>query len=160
MFLLVKRCVCDRRGQASVEAAMLIPSLLVVVALLVQPVCLLYTRSVMSSAAAEAARLAATASSSDEVTAFVKRRLKAVPEVNVFHSGGEGDWSVSVSGAGTAKPKVQIEGHARPLPLMAAISGAIAGSDGSGVVLKVSKEVNARASWVEGKYSDWVGMWK
>ncbi|WP_321970589.1 TadE/TadG family type IV pilus assembly protein [Paratractidigestivibacter sp.] len=156
----VKWLVSDIRGQASVEAALLIPSLLVVVALLVQPACLLYTRSVMSAAAAEAARLAATSSSSEDVTAFVKRRLKAVPEVNVFHSGGESDWSVSVSGAGTAKPKVEITGHAKPLPLMAAISGAIAGSDGSGVVLKVSKEVSARASWVSGKYSDWVGIWK
>lgn len=146
-------------GQASVEAAALIPSLLVVVALLVQPVCLLYTRSVMSAAAAEAVRLAATSSSADEVAAFVRRRLKAVPEVGVFHAGGEADWSVSVSGAGTARPKVEIAGHARPLPLTAAIAGAVAGSDGSGVVLKVGEEADARAGWVQGTYSDWVGMW-
>lgn len=160
MFCQVKRLVWQTDGQASVEAAMLIPSLLVVVALLVQPVCLLYTRSVMSGAASEAVRLAATSSSADEVSAFVKRRLKAVPEVSVFHSGGEDDWSVSVSGLGTARPKVGIAGHARPLPLTAAIAGAVAGSDGCGVVLKVEKEVDARAGWVQGKYADWVGIWK
>lgn len=160
MFAQVKSCVLQNEGQASVEAAMLIPSLLVVVALLVQPACLLYTRSVMSGAASEAARLALTAASADEVTSFVKRRLKAVPDVGVFHAGGQDDWAVSVSGLGTAKPKVGIEGHARPLPLMAAIAGAVAGSDGSGVVLSVSEEVDARAGWVQGKYSDWVGIWK
>ncbi len=160
MFSLVKRLARGNDGQASVEAAVLIPSLLVVVALLVQPTCLLYTRSVMSGAAAEAVRLAATSSSTDEVVAFVKRRLKAVPEVSAFHAGGEADWSVSVSGAGTARPRVEISGHARPLPLTAAIAGAVAGSDGSGVVLKVEKEADARAGWVQGAYSDWVGMWE
>lgn len=160
MFSPVKRLARGNDGQASVEAAVLIPSLLVVVALLVQPTCLLYTRSVMSGAAAEAVRLAATSSSADEVVAFVKRRLKAVPEVSVFHAGGEADWSVSVSGAGTARPRVEISGHARPLPLTAAIAGAVAGSDGSGVVLKVEKEADARAEWVQGAYSDWVGMWE
>lgn len=159
MFSLVKRLARGNDGQASVEAAVLIPSLLVVVALLVQPTCLLYTRSVMSGTAAEAVRLAATSSSTDEVVAFVKRRLKAVPEVSVFHAGGEADWSVSVSGTGTARPRVEISGHARPLPLTAAIAGAVAGSDGSGVVLKVEKEADARAGWVQGAYSDWVGMW-
>ncbi len=160
MFSLVKRLARGNDGQASVEAAVLIPSLLVVVALLVQPTCLLYTRSVMSGAASEAVRLAATSSSTDEVVAFVKRRLKAVPEVSVFHAGGEADWSVSVSGAGTARPRVEISGHARPLPLTAAIAGAVAGSNGSGVVLKVEKEADARAGWVQGAYSDWVGMWE
>ena len=77
-------------GQASVEVAVLIPVLFLVVALLVQPACLLYTRAVMSGAAAQGARLAASNPSSDEAVAFVRRRLKAVPEVSVFHAGGEG----------------------------------------------------------------------
>ena len=40
-------------GPASVEAAVLLPVLVLVVALLVQPACLLYTRAVMSGAAAQ-----------------------------------------------------------------------------------------------------------
>lgn len=146
-------------GQASVEAAVLIPALLVVVALLVQPACLLYTRAVMLGAAAQSARLAATDPSADEVVAFARRRLKAVPEVGVFHTGGEGDWGVSVSGEGTGKAKVEVVGHARPLPLMAAISGALLGADGSGVMLKVSVEVDSHASWVNGSYGGWIGVW-
>ncbi len=152
-------CASGWEGQASVEAALLVPSLLVVLALLVQPACLLYTRAVMSSAAAETARMAATASSADDAVAFAKRRLCAVPEVSAFHAGGEDDWSVEVEGTGTGKARVTITGHARPLPLTAAIAGALSGSDADGVRLEVTKEVQAHASWVEGSYSDWVGIW-
>lgn len=66
---------------------------------------------------------------------------------------------MSVSGEGTGKAKVEVVGHARPLPLMAAISGALLGADGSGVVLKVSVEVDSHASWVNGSYGDWIGVW-
>ncbi len=147
-------------GQASVEAAVLIPSVFFVLALLAQPACLLYTRSVMSGAAADAARLAATSSDTGAVEAFVRRRLRAVPEVGVFHEGGEEDWSVSIEGAGGGTARVKVSGHARPLPLMAAISGALLGADGSGVVLEAESEVDARAGWVEGSYAAWVGVWK
>ena len=41
----------DRRGQMSVEAALLVPVLLTVVALLAQPACVLYTRAVMAAKA-------------------------------------------------------------------------------------------------------------
>ena len=149
----------DEEGQASVEAAVLIPVLFLVVALLVQPACLLYTRAVMSGAAAQGARLAASNPSSDEAVAFVRRRLKAVPEVSVFHAGGEGDWSINVEGAGSGRSRVEGRGHARPLPLMSAISGALLGSDGAGVVLEVTVEVSSHADWVNGSYGDWVGVW-
>ena len=46
--------------EATVEAAMLIPAFLLLLLLMLQPVCLLYTRSVMESTAAETARLLAT----------------------------------------------------------------------------------------------------
>ena len=47
-------------AQATVEAAFLIPCLLTLMLLALQPVCLLYTVAVMESAAAETARVAAT----------------------------------------------------------------------------------------------------
>ena len=50
----------------SVEAAVLLPVLLTLVALLAQPVCVLYTRSVMASAAGELVRLVATTRGSQE----------------------------------------------------------------------------------------------
>ena len=42
-----------RLGQMSVEAALLLPVVLTLLALLVQPVCVLYTRTVMASTAGE-----------------------------------------------------------------------------------------------------------
>lgn len=77
------------KGQATVEAALLIPALLISLLLLIQPGILLYTRMVMEGAAAEGCRVLATASSLEENTAtvedFVKRRLASVPQQENFH---------------------------------------------------------------------------
>ena len=68
-----------RSGQASVEAALLVPVVLTLVALLVQPACVLYTRAVMASTAAELTRLAATSRGGEgDVRAYALRRLAAV----------------------------------------------------------------------------------
>lgn len=144
-------------GQSSVEAALLLPSLMVVVAILVQPACLLYTRSVMSSAAHEGVRMLATAASADDAVAFVKRRLAAVPEASLFHSGGAEDWSVEV--AQGSEVSVAVSGHVRPLPLMGFICAALGDSDGEGVVVSVEAKGKAHQDWVEGSYSDWLGIW-
>ena len=81
----------SRSGQSTVEAALLIPVTLTVVALLVQPACVLYTRSVMSATAHELARVVSTSrGSADEVRAYALRRLAAVPEAPLFHEGGPG----------------------------------------------------------------------
>lgn len=108
--------------------------------------------------------MAATATSEDEVAAYAKRRLAAVPEVSIFHVGGEGDWQIEVTGVGAATSGgdttcVQVTGHARPLPIMGSVSAALGGSDGEGVVLKVREEVDSRAGWVSGGYSDWAAIW-
>ena len=50
---MLARLARDRGGQASVEAALLVPVTLVLVALLAQPACVLYTRSVMAATAAD-----------------------------------------------------------------------------------------------------------
>ena len=72
------------KGQATVEAALLIPALLISLLLLIQPGILLYTRMVMEGAAAEGCRVLATASSLEEntetVEGFIKRRLASVPK--------------------------------------------------------------------------------
>ncbi|MCH3942359.1 MAG: pilus assembly protein [Atopobiaceae bacterium] len=152
-------------GQASVEAALLLPVAMALVALLVQPVCLLYTRSVMESSAAEGVRALATASGSGGATAeacerFVRRRLAAVPELSCFHVGGEDDWTVSCEGAeGEASCSVSIAGHARPLPSSGWQAGVLGGSDDSGIVLEVEVSEDVRPSWLKGTYGEWVGMW-
>ena len=60
---------------------MLIPSVMLLIALLVQPICLLYTRAVMHGAAAETARAVATARGAgdlEECKQYARRRLAAV----------------------------------------------------------------------------------
>lgn len=144
-------------GQSSVEAALLLPSLMVVIALLIQPACLLYMRCIMSSAANEAVRMLATTTNKDEVTAFVKRRLAAVPEVSIFHSGGEDDWTVEVEQG--EEVNVAVTGHVRPLPLMGFISAALGTTDETGLTMSVSAKGRSQQVWVEGSYDDWADLW-
>lgn len=85
----------ESRAQATVEGALVFPALLTLLLLALQPVCLLYTRSVMESAASETARL--MVSGSDEVEVyerFAYRRLAAVPDLAIFHAGGPRSWDI------------------------------------------------------------------
>lgn len=154
--------VDDTSGQATVEAAVLVPVAMVMLALLLQPVCLLYTCCVMRTAAAEGARVLATArgEGDDEACeAYVRRRLAAVPDVSIFHEGGEGDWEVSLGGPGSSVVSVKVTGHARPLPILGVVAGVFGEVDGSGIVLRSEIEEEVRPSWLEGSYGDWVAVW-
>lgn len=138
---------------------MLLPVLLCLMAILMQPVCLLYTKAVMRGTASEVARVLTTwEGDPEQVRAYALRRLRAVPEVSVFHVGGEGDWRIVTSGGGS-EAHVLIEGHARPLPLMGTLIGALGESDGEGVVLRVSETQRVRPGWWGGDYADWIGAW-
>lgn len=66
----------DARGQSTVEAAVALPVVFLLVLLLVQPGIVLYDRMVMAGAAAEGCRLLAT-SDGDAATCeeYVRRRL-------------------------------------------------------------------------------------
>ena len=74
----------EDRAQSTVEAAFLLPTFLTLILLALQPVCLLYTRAVMESAAAETARLMTTTTveDDDDLKEFTRRRLAAVPNVS------------------------------------------------------------------------------
>lgn len=151
----------DRSGQASVEAALLVPVVLVLVALLVQPACVLYTRAVMASTAAELTRLAATSrSGADETRSYALRRLAAIPDLPVFHEGGPGAWEVAVTGPGDeGRVTATVEGSVRPLPLLGAIVAALGTSGGGVVELRVEVTREVRASWIGGDYAEWVEVW-
>jgi hypothetical protein len=131
-------------------------------ALLTQPMCLLYTRSVMQSAAAEGCRLLATAQSGSyqdgELEDYVRHRLQAVPQAPVFRSD---DWQIEMTGsASSAEVSVAITAHARPLPLVGVVASMLGPLDPSGnVELKVEVSRPARPSWVEGGYSAWLATW-
>ncbi len=155
--------LAETRAQATVEAAFLLPVFLLVLLLALQPVCLLYTRSVMESAAAETARLMVTGDASDEEAhrAFAMRRLAAVPDVSIFHAGGPLAWDVELGyagGGGTAR--VSIEGAVTPLPVIGAFAGTFGERDAHGdVLLRVEVERAGGPSWLEGDYETWISSW-
>ena len=157
--------LCEGCGQSSVEAALLLPAVMVLLALLLEPACLLYSRSVMEGAAAECARALATStgaggSSRENCEAFVRRRLSSIPNLSIFHSGGVDDWTIEVQGGeGSPTAVVEIEGHAKPLPLFGVVMTALGESDGQGTIMRVRVEERVRPSWLEGGYADWVSIW-
>jgi hypothetical protein len=147
-----------------VEAALLLPVLLATCAFLMQPAFLLYTRTVMQSAAAEATRVLATATgdavTEDAVRAFVLRRLRAVPDLEIFHEGGAQGWEVELEGGeGQADASVRVTGRVRPLPLLGGITRVLAPAEGGSLRLEVHVEAHVRPDWLEGSYDDWVKMW-
>lgn len=121
----------ERSGQATVEAAFLIPVAMVAILLVLQPAIVLYDRAVMLAAASEGCRLLETraSQSDDEVRAFVERRLEAVPDAPPFHTGA---WDIRIEGAeGFDWASVSISHELEPLPLIGAALG-FAGLTGEG----------------------------
>ncbi len=177
---MVARCgVCayaeDRllsRGQATVEAAFLIPVLFMGLLLLVQPGILLYDRIVMNGAASEACRLLATKTDAagamqESCEAFVRHRLGAVPPVSCFHVHEGGcTWDIRLEGdESSGKVSVTIENQARPLPLLD-VAGALLGAVNKrgNFVVRVSCSQPVQPAWVEGAPAGddpagWIGAW-
>ena len=159
------RALGEPLGQASVEAAVLLPVVTMLLVLLLQPACALYTRSVMQGAAAEGLRVLATRDASGAGTdeacrAYVLRRLRAVPEVAAFHTGGPDAWEVTVEGdAASGEARVEVAGRFRPLPLVGGLACALGEPAGDEVVLRVSVGERTRPTWLEGDYGSWVEMW-
>lgn len=110
-------------GQATVEGAFLIPIILLLLMLLIQPGILLYNRCVMNSAASEACRMLVTSSISvSDISVYeeaVRRHLGAIPEQDNFHVHTSGcSWEIELVGnEKTAQVSVTIKNEVRPLPL-------------------------------------------
>lgn len=117
-----KRPCRYRSGQATVEAAFLIPLILLLLMLLMQPGIILYSRMVMQGAAAEGCRMLATRTASDDSAAYeaaIRRHLGAVPQQDNFHIHSAGcSWEIVLRGdEGSGEVAVSIEGQMKPLPL-------------------------------------------
>ena len=149
----------DSRGQASVEAAFLLPVLMLVLGMLLQPACLLYTRMVMAQAAAETARVLVTSpGAQDAARTFCLNRLSAVPEMSLFHVGSQDDWEIVLM-ENAGEVSVSIRGHARPLPVFGALSSLVLQHDGQGIVLSVTYAQRLRPSWLGGDADGWAHIW-
>lgn len=163
----LRRVASRMRGesaQATIEAAIVIPCVLTLLLLALQPVCLLYTVAVMESAAGEVARVAATRTAQDGdggCEAFAMRRLSAVPDVPIFHDGGPLAWEIGVEGGSASdEVRVEISGAVAPLPVLGAFVPLFGEVDGHGnVKLRVEVVRATRPSWVEGGYDEWMSIW-
>lgn len=162
----------DERGQGTVEAALVIPVLFLLLLLLLQPGIVLYDRMVMRGAAAEACRLLATGSgeyggAGSSCEAFIRHRLAAVPQHDCFHvhSGGC-SWVIeSTGGEDSGAVTVRIVNELKPLPIVdfgATLLGALNGS--GNLEIEESVTMPTQPSWVDGApagrgVSGWIGAW-
>lgn len=140
-------------GQATVEAAFILPVGMILMLLLLQPGILLYDRIVMQGAAAEGCRLLAT--TTDEVApldeSYIHRRLSAVPQLDIFHVHSSGcTWSIVLTGSDrTDMVSVSIATEVRPLPLLD-IGMELLGmtNERGNLAIEVSSEMPTQPQWV------------
>lgn len=140
----------------------MLPTFLTLILLALQPVCLLYTRAVMESAAAETARLMTTTTAEDDdLKEFARRRLAAVPDVSIFHAGGPLSWDIELGRADAGGvSSVSIAGDVKPLPVIGAFAQAMGNVGGGGnVELKVDVSYRSCPGWLEGDYDSWIAAW-
>lgn len=142
------------RGQATVEGAFLIPVILLMLMLLIQPGILLYDRVVMQAAASEGCRLISTRplnDSSDAYKGYVLRRLGSIPQQENFHVHEGGcSWEVAFEGdEGSERVLVRVKNQVAPLPFFDFGARALGLVNESGnFVQEVSVSVQAKNSWV------------
>ena len=159
---LISHCfdaVREQRAQATVEAALLLPSFCIVVLLSLQPACVLYTQAMMEVAATQACRLVAVGEHVDEgaVKGYALRRLAAIPDASIFHAGGPLSWEIEYGDDGEGAAYVEVRGWVRPFPVIGAFVGAFGERNGSGDMrLRVRATLDGRPSWLKGGYDDWM----
>lgn len=157
----------DRKGQGTVEAALVIPIVFILVLLLIQPAIVLYDRIIMTNAAAEGCRLNATLAAGNQgCKEFIHNRLASIPPHALFHvHEPECSWDVAVTGDETTEiSKVVIANKVRPLPLFGSVLGVMGLIDRSGLLtIEVSCEAQNQPSWVtesvSGDPNAWVREW-
>ena len=153
-------------GQATVEAAVVLPVLLAIFGLLLEPVVLLYDRAVMQAAASEACRAVATQTADDAaIEAFVLRRLAAVPQKGIFHVGANDGWEIEVTGGELSDAvAVTITHEVDTLPLWGVAAGLSAHMTSGGrceqTVLATSALQPTWATDLDDGPDDWIGEWQ
>lgn len=156
-------------GQATVEAAVSLPLMFLLVLMLTQPAILLYDRMIMENAAWEGARLLATGGAGDKkaCVAFVKRRLGAVPQMDWFHvHGSKCTWNIQCTGdAAAEEASVAIRHEVRALPLIN-VGGAVLGvlNERGCYEMEVTAATTTHAPWATSSLdganpADIVGAW-
>ncbi len=146
-------------GQASVEAAFILPIILLCIGLSIQPLLYMYTKSICLEACEEGVRYATSENNNAHVERFVRRRLRAVPPSELFHSEGEDDWDVEVVRS-RSSVTVSVQGKMKPIPLLGLPSAIILPHEGKNLIIKVEAQGVVSPSWREGVYDEWVASFR
>lgn len=162
----------EQSGQATVEAAYLIPIVFVLLLLLIQPTILLYNRMVMQAAASEGCRLLATDTScvgatEEKCEGYIIRRLGSIPPQENFHIHEGGcSWEIELIGNETSeRVEVAITNRVKLLPLFDMAGTLFRLYDGSGsYVQEVRVSMPTQPEWVVSSEfglspSEWVEKW-
>lgn len=165
--------ILGNRGQGTVEAALIIPILFILMLLLLQPGIVLYDRLVMGNAAAEGCRLLATStdalgSMQGSCEAFIRHRLASVPQHECFHAHDGGcSWVIELSGSESSSVvSVRIANELKPLPLFDAGLTLLGLTNAAGhLVIEESVALQTQPNWVGSSPAGsnpaaWVGAWK
>lgn len=162
----------DERGQGTVEAALVIPILFLLLLMLIQPGIVLYDRMVMQGAAAEGCRVLATktaafGSMDKGCEAFVRHRLASIPPHECFHVREPGrSWIIELEGDESSETvSVTVENRVRPLPLFDAAAGLLGATDDEGMLrMRVSATARSQPGWAASSTlgldpASWIGAW-
>jgi len=167
-YSIYKRTITGSGGQSTVEAAILLPLFFVLLLVVCQPVILLYNLTVMDNAAAEGCRLLSTKTAQgiyaqDKYEGYVKRRLAAIPPIDIFHAHtGAQAWDIGLVGDENAtQVTVRITNKLKPLPLLGWGTQLLGMCDSEGYLTQeVERTQPTQPVWVwgnsEGGPAEWV----
>ena len=140
----------NRCGQGTVEVAFVLPVLMILILLLLEPGIYLYDLIVMKSAASEACRLVANDSCSDEnFDDYIRRRLSAIPQTDIFHIHNSScSYSIEKSRNEDGTVSVYIKNELKPLPLIDVFCKPFGVLNSSGnLEINTKSEMHVFASW-------------
>ncbi len=147
----------------------MLPVVMALILLLLQPGIVLYDRIVMQSAAAEGCRLLATLPSDSvgRCEQFVRHRLAAIPQQDLFHVHQEAcSYQIDMQGSeASATVSVSISNNLRPLPLIGFGASLLGVCNDEGLLtVRVDSHVETQPSWTwsspaGGNPHRWVGAW-
>lgn len=117
----------DEEGQSTVEAAIMIPVIFLLLLLLIQPSLILYDLIIMKSAASDTCRVLATCNENEKYKvcdAYLRRRLSAIPQQNNFHKHDDKcSYDFELKGCQSSQTcSVTIKNKLEALPLIAFLS--------------------------------------
>ncbi len=160
------KLVRDESGQSSVEAAFMLPVLLVLVFILLQPGIILYDEMAMRFACAQTCRLVSTGNESmtEIYESYALERLACVPKHDLFHvHSDQCSWDISINGNDSSKEvQVSISGKIKLLPLFSDVYRLVGAADEDGYMqLSVSETQLVLPTWfcAASSPSSSVGEW-